>query len=251
MTNLQKIHEGYIKPILEILAFAFGLVGLVLAYHGFQIARGALERNTEANKQTTLALEQNSQAIRVGSRSQLYESEWLLNDREYRDDDVGLATIYAHPSPWIHEPADYLRARLGLVTKNPDILSAPTVAALYERIWSYDAVADLSGDSAKLRKIYLHLEAVLSHMHAALDYKKDHVISEAEWETWRGYLTDVGPHPILLCVILNWRRNDYMSQDFSHELQGHLWESGSREEAFVKVFYQDLTKPDFVNGPNY
>lgn len=142
---------------------------------------------------TVSALRENTNANRTASRSQLYASENEILAREFETADSPVASIYSLPDSSVIDPKEYVRQRLQVISSDKAVLDAKDVDELYETFYGLQSFGkENRPDIVNLRKVYIHLTAILDQMHAAVDYRRDDVVSEGELDTWLGYTVDIG-----------------------------------------------------------
>ena len=212
-----------------------------------------------------LQLSENTKANLAATRGQLYATESSLARTESEDEDKLnlLSSIYVTIAP-TYSKEKYKAALMGLIGGTDAALQANTATALYTQLYGYEAFRDdRDKKNAHARKVFLHLQDVFYHVHNAYDYWRNGILSEGEWKTWKGYIREIGPHPVLLAVILNGHRNRYFSQDFARFLQSELCprdipsdeldrDTTLRNSEFVRHFYEEMTREDWPNAlPHY
>jgi len=212
-----------------------------------------------------LQLRENTKATVAATRGQLYTTESSLAGTEKEDEDnlSLLSSIYVAIAP-TYSKEKYQSALMGLIGGTDAALGATTAKALYTQLYGYEAFRDdRDRKNAKARKIFLHLQDVFYHVHNAHDYWKNGILSESEWKTWKGYIREIGPHPVLLAVIWNGYQNRYFSRDYARFLQSELCprvipadeidrDTTQRNSEFVRYFYEEMTREDWGNAlPHY
>jgi hypothetical protein len=171
-----------------------------------------------------LQLTENTKANLAATRGQLYATESSLARTESEDEGKVslLSSIYVTIAP-TYSKEKYQAVLMGLIGGTDAALQANTANALYAQLYGYEAFRDdRDKKNAQARKVFLHLQDAFYHVHNAFDYWRNGILSEGEWKTWKGYIREIGPHPVLLAVIWNGHRNRYFSQDFARFLQSEL-----------------------------
>jgi len=96
------------------------------------------------------------------------------------------------------------------------------------------------------RKVYDIAESVLYHLNTCVDYSEAGVIPREELQTWLPLLNDVGPHPMLLCAIMQGHDMKYITRSFARVLQERM-RADSRRKA-VEAFYPDMLRDEWLDG---
>lgn len=202
---------------------------------------------------TVEAIRENTKSNLTASRSQLYESEGIVNIREFGAAASGLQSIYAQPPGSVVNPEEYCRIRLKALATDASILQARNVTELYEAfagLPSYDGKP--SPSVVQVREAFIHLSSIFGLMHSAQDYKNGGVLSADELRTWLGYSSDIGPHPLLLVTIWNWHEARYMSREFAAAIRKRLIDDAPRNRAIIEYFYPEMLAPQFLEAlPDY
>jgi hypothetical protein len=121
--------------------------------------------------------------------------------------------------------------------------------ALYEFIFP-EAKEDPAMDSfierrcrASLNQMSSHLVDIFDLIHAAFDYKEEQILRRHEFDTWVGYLTDAGAHPMLIVTAMNWLDQGYLSPEFLAELNARFTYDPKRsqdDEKLVSYYVQSI-----------
>ena len=140
----------------------------------------------------------------VSIRGQLYQASFGLTteERTTPESEAVLSSLWAL-IPQSLPLEDAVRARMELFTADPLALAATTPADLYSSAFSIDAFQNPARreETAKIRKVFLHAQNQVYHVHNAFDYHQDGVLTDGEWETWRGSIRELHGHPMLLAGI--------------------------------------------------
>jgi len=227
------------------LADKLQLVGFIIAFISLWCVFFQLKENTKTNK--------------VAIRGQLYQTEALTAADESGNDAQSLQTIWARVPPQI-AGEQFSSTLLQLATTNKTAIKAKTPAELFHSMYDATVFANRSScESTKnLRRLFLHAQTNLYHVHNAYDYKRDGILGNQEWYTWKGLIREMGAHPILLVAIWQGYQNRYFSRPFAKFLQNELCpesipqdiadiESFKRDREFIRLFYPEMTKKDWPN----
>jgi hypothetical protein len=214
----------------------FKIVEIVVLVGGVYFAVSGLQENTAANL--------------TASRSQLYASEAVISSREFDASDSSLQSLYAHPDEALIDPKEYVVARMRALSDDEAVLRARNVSELYEAFAGLNTfgVAEPSRGLVQTRKAFSHLSSIFGVMHSALDYQREAVMSAAELGTWLGYVSDVGPHPLLLTTMWGWHDSRYMSREFAQIVRQRLLDEAPRNRAIIEYFYPQMLAPDFLDA---
>jgi hypothetical protein len=213
----------------------FKIIEIVVLVGGVYFAVSGLKENTNANL--------------TASRSQLYASEAVISSREYDAADGTLQSLYAHPDESMTDPKEYVLARLRAFGNDDKILQARNVSELYEAFAGLPTYGDGTPTRGvvETRKAYSHLSSIFGVMHSALDYQREAVMSADELKTWLGYVTDIGPHPLLLVTLWGWHDEQYMSRQFADAVRQRLLDESPRNRGIIEYFYPAMLAPDFLD----
>jgi hypothetical protein len=225
IAHLKKSREAYIK-----------LIELVVLIAGVYFGLTGLKQNTESNL--------------TASRSQLYEAEAVISGREYDAADSSLQSLYAHPDEAITDPREYCLARMRAMSRDEAVLQARNVEELYEAfggLKSYENEKPTPG-IVETRRAFIHLTSLFGIMHSALDYQNAGVMSAGELTGWLGYVTDIGPHPLLLATFWSWHESRYMSREFAEKVRAKLLEGSPRHRRVIEYYYPQMLAPQFLDG---
>jgi hypothetical protein len=186
---------------------------------------------------------------RVAARAQLVATEQSLAEREIED---GLYSQLHADVPAGTPPETYASRHLALLTADPELRAVPNAAKLHELIWSTGSwEAKNRAELQSLRKLHRHAETYLYHLQTAFDYRGDAIITDGEWETWAGMITDIGPHPVLLAALHHTHRHLYLSRDFAADLRRRLTATPA-QRAVVERFYPEMLSEEWLRGfPSY
>lgn len=218
----------------------FSIYGIRIAVNGVRIGLSALEENTKSNL--------------TASRSTLYQTEEAIAQREFDQAHSSLPSIYAHPPESVEDPREYSRQRLVVVSSARSVLEATNVVELDQAIQGLDSFAPTKQSSgiAEMRRAFTHMTSIVVQMHAAFDYYRAGVISQQELDTWLGYTTDIGPHPVFLTVLWSWREQHYMSRQFADKVRTGLLEQSERNRRIIAYYYPEMLTAQFLDGlPEY
>ena len=209
-------------------------------------------------------LKENTRTNRVAIRGQLYQTEAKAADDECGIDGRTLQSIWARV-PHQVGGEQFGRSLLQLITTNKDALNSKTASELFHNMFDARVFANRSScNSTKdIRRLFLHAQTNLYHVHNAFDYKRDGILGEQEWRTWKGLIREMGAHPVLLVAIWQGHKNRYFSRPFAKFLQEELCpdaipqdiadrDSFKRDREFIQAFYPEMTKkhwPDVL--PDY
>lgn len=196
-----------------------------------------------------LAFKEYKATNRLTARSQLYATEQLIASRETGDAVYG--NFYVDV-PNNLPPKDYCRLLINILSGDDSLSEITTAQGLHDYIWSTDTwrMADTGKKKEQLqqlRKIYLHSETYLYHIHNAFDYKEEGIISDGEWDTWAGLISDIGANPIFLSAIHSAYEQGYMSKPFAEELKQRLIQDPKQKEV-IGFFYPKLLEQAWVNN---
>lgn len=211
------------------------MAGLALTWH-------AIEKNTESNL--------------VASRAQLYETEHVVLSREFEKAGGKLLSMYAKPKSSVQDPVLYCEQRMKplLASITADFWTEidangqkrEPVDVLYDKFYGLEAFADNAAPHvAEMRAMYAHMGTVLDHMHSAYDF--DQAIKDPEFSTWKGYIDDIGAHPIFIVTIKSWKQQGYLSYYFAEFLQSELRRDPLNRKV-VDYFYPEMKNDSFLSG---
>jgi len=220
--------------------FILLIFGLVLAVIGGCTGIKALDANTKSNL--------------TACRSQLYQSENEVCTREFNNADGKLLSIYSQPDQSVTNAKEYCRLRLSVISTNSKVMEATNVEQLYDAFYGLESFkpAKADPDAAELRRMLTHMTTIVVEMHAALDYHLAGVLAKAELETWLGYARDIGPHPLFLTLLYNWRESHYMSRRFAETMRAKLTNDSPRNLEVIGYFYTNMLTSEFLAGlPDY
>jgi len=214
------------------------VLGIAFAVHTARTAIKAVDKNTDSNL--------------LAARAQIYEADNQITILEMGFTGNKLSSLYAGAFPeaaTAEEARRYIRDLLGMVTSDKRILDCQNVDQLAEAIFGRGSFrpADQPEDPqvADLRKMMLHCTLLLNTLHGAFD-NLGVVLDYEEFNTWAGYFTDVGPHPVFLASIRAWETRSYMSREFALEVRKRFWVTADpATRRVVEAFYPDMTRPDF------
>ena len=197
-------------------------------------------------------LSENTKSNLTASRGQLYAAEAIVSTREYDASSSSLQSLYAHPAGAITDPKEYITMRLRAMSADEGVLQARNVSELYE---AFGGLRAYTGQTAapgtvELRRAFIHLTSVFGVMHSALDYHNEGVLSSGELTGWFGYVSDIGPHPLLLATMWSWHESRYMSREFAREVRQRLLDDAPRHRQVIEYFYPQMLAPDFLEPLN-
>jgi hypothetical protein len=141
-----------------------------------------------------------------------------------------------------------------LITNDPTALAAPNAEDLYYAAFDISALTDSTRRDAtsELRRTFLHVQSIVYHVQNAFDFRKDQVLTHAEWLTWKGMIGEMNSHPVLMMVIWNGYQNRYLSREFGNFLRKELCgrspygpEYQARNSAFAKYYYPEMFEHDW------
>lgn len=189
------------------------------------------------------AVNEYKKANRAEARAQLYGAERTISQLEVQD--PVLLRIYANASA--AADADTYIAQHMAISANNDpskpfepLSRIKHAKDLYNFIWGADTFSH--PNCADLRKLYLHAELYVYHLHNCLDLTDEGFITEKEWETWRHLIVEIGPHPITLAAIYSAEQNKYFSQSFAESVQ-QSFSTNPLEKAVIMKFYPEILDP--------
>lgn len=190
---------------------------------------------------------------RLAMRSELYQTENGFFADEGADTSAALSSLWARVPPQTVRQ-EYAAGLLRLITDDSTALAAPNAEALYHAAFDISALTDSSRSDAtsELRRTFLHVQSIVYHVQNAFDFRKDNVLTDAEWLTWKGIIGEMNSHPILVMVIWNGYQNRYLSQEFGNFLREELCgrspygpEYQARNCAFAKYYYPRMFERDW------
>lgn len=226
----------------------FAAIALILAVIGARYGYVELKENTRSNL--------------MNCRAQIYDNERAIYDREVAETKRGIGSIYFQPPASIVDVKEYAKLRLRPIA--PDSIDALMAAKNADDLGQIIAGLDSFPTSSKdrsyrispreldnLRKIYVHMDQILYHLHLAFDYVDELVMEENEWKTWRGMIDAIGPHPLLLICISDGLNSKYMSQSFARELRTALVEADTRNIDVIRYYLPEFLEGNFEQLPDY
>jgi hypothetical protein len=187
-----------------------------------------------------VALDEYKKTNLAEARSQLYGAENSIAQQEMEREE--LQRIYVE-IPEDVTPQEYIRISLAIsMSGNPDFelpkaLNGLNSEQLHSYIWGINNFATPGG--ALLRRLYIHCESYIYHMHNAFDLNSENFIEDGEWDTWRQLLEEIGPNPICLAAVNSAERNQYFSHDFAIEYQNAIGKS-ELHRSVVSILYPQL-----------
>ncbi len=193
------------------------------------------------------AIEEYKMINRAEARAQLYGAEREIAKMEMTDS--VLRRIYA-TAPKDSNVAAYIQTQLAISAYGdakhllPDTLNVKNVKELYEFIWGSNSFVTEEADT--LRRLYLHCEAYMYHMHNGFDLTDENFITKDEWETWRGLLKEIGPHPVCLAAAYSAERNNYFSKSFAAAYQKAM-QMDLLKKAVIESFYPEMLSTEWPN----
>lgn len=209
-------------------------------------------------------LRENTNTNRVAIRTQLYQTEWSMSADENADGGQALSTIWALVPPNIRREK-YVATLLGLITEDQRSLQSKNAGELYHSMFDAATFADKTRreSTRDLRRLFLYVQTNFYHVHSAYDYRKDSILAQGEWLTWKGLLRETHVHPMLLTVIWHGYQNRYFSRGYARFLQQELCadttptdvvdaEEVKRDCDFVRYYYPEMMKHEWPDSlPDY
>jgi hypothetical protein len=185
-------------------------------------------------------------ANRVLIRTQLYDTEQLISEREMADPTMMQLLFY--PTEPI-SPTVWIQQSLQLMMPEQDVTAIRSVADLEDAI--FGLTASVSPQQQYLIRLRLQAETYLYHLHNVYDSSQEGMITPAEADTWLGLVTDLGAHPMFLNAIYSSYVEGYLSAKFARELQ-RRFVADDQIRAVVSVFYPDMLLEDWPDKlPSY
>lgn len=93
--------------------------------------------------------------------------------------------------------------------------------------------------SASFCAVYYFSESILYLLNAAYESYSVKAISQEDYRSWAGYLTEIGDHPIFLGAVYYAHYYGYITKKFANEIQKHY--SGTPHlKATVKSLYPEM-----------
>jgi hypothetical protein len=196
------------------------------------------------------ALERNTAGILTSSSTQLFDADTQVEKEEFDGADKALWTIYGRPATT--DPTLYCQQLLGAIAKHSkSIVSTPNAGLLYQKLVDLNPSEDERQDIVELRRVKSHLTLILDELHSAYDFWSKGVLGKEELETWLGYLTTIGPHPLFLAEIEHWRQAKFMSRRFAEMIQIEMLRDPINRN-IIHTFYPGMEKTSFLDGlPDY
>jgi len=176
------------------------------------------------------------------------ETSLVNYDREVNSrllDKCHLQSIFVIP-PKITDPKEraYYQVNVCIEKLTPQIkIVWKNIPDLYNVLWGYDSFHDES--KYYLRDIHNYCESIITIMLNAYWFRKGDYITIDSWETWLGYVREIGTHPIFLCVFYSYVKNGYVDKAFAEEIKKEILKiPGNRQ--IIKAIYEDMLEPDWI-----
>ena len=207
---------------------------------------------------------ENNKANIAATRGQLYQKEDALSRDEREDEDEIMSITYLQV-PARYQGMAYRDAILSLLDADSSVTSSESAAALVHALFDVDYFKDseVRKKNKKARELFLHSQEVFYHIHNAHDYWQDGILSQSEWDTWKGQIREMGANPMLLAVIWQGWQYKYFSRKFGRFLQGELCserapenvidrEKYERDRNFIRKFYPEMMTTEWLEWlPDY
>lgn len=201
---------------------------------------------------TIQSVNQNTQSMKSGIRAQLYEGDRVLNEREFQNPWLNVA--YLDKAEWKKSPHQYARKRLEgefpSLVKNAEQVTLDLLDGISAGEFPEGVAVEAPQETERLRKLTSHMEAWLYHLEAAYDYRNEGIIAEGEWKTWKGWLKQMGPHPVLLMVIRSGIENKYICREFASELYKTMVAEMPENVPVIGDLYPEFLVIDYSSLPS-
>lgn len=189
------------------------LAGAIIALLGLHIANSALHEYKKANTNY-----EHAAAEAANARLAALDRDAYL---EAMKDDKLNVLFTEFPTPQSKEEARTLANKiivLALGDKHKNInISFSSIEELFKLIYSIDNFHDEYKQI--LRKASIHSDLIFYTVDSAYTAFKSKIITREEYDTWKGYLRDVGKNPLFILSIYIAYEAGYIGKDFCREIQ--------------------------------
>jgi hypothetical protein len=189
------------------------------------------------------ALERNTEGLLASCTTQLFDADTQVEKEEFDGADKPVWSIYGGPNTT--DPTAYCHQLIAAIAKHTNSIAAiPNATLLNQKLVELNPPEDEIQDIADLRRVKSHLTLILNELHTAYDFWSKGVMKKAELETWLGYLTLIGPHPLFLAEIEHWKQGKFMSRNFAEMLQGEMIKDPVSRN-IIRKFYPEMDTASF------
>jgi hypothetical protein len=117
------------------------------------------------------------------------------------------------------------------------LLQWNNIPELFNRLFEYSNFNN--SDKQKLREAYFIAENILYLLLNAYESKNLSILSDQDYETYIGYIAEIGHNPLFLCAIYCGHKYGFITKLFSLELKTHLLKK-KETKVIIKDIYKDL-----------
>jgi len=199
-----------------------------------------------------LAVFEYKKANKAAARTQLYNTERVIADREIQRPHLQRLYCEGKPElpPEVHVENMLRLCMHGTVDKSlPLSVRANNAKELAKFVWSSETFH--FPENVVLRELYIHAETYIYHVHQVWDFKQGGFISEDEWKTWNELLTHITPHPLTMTAIYAAWERKYFSRSFAKNVQDTI-KNTEHNRQIVEYFYKELLAPAWLEKfPDY
>jgi len=231
-TNLRNLEKwSYIASLANVF---ISIAGLLFIY--LQIIESRKQFHGQL-VETRKQLETNNTTNKVSYRGQLYEQEDSYNHWAIENDELNGLWMSL---PDTLEAQNHVEFMLKALTADISINRSKNPKLFYNNLHNYKNFTNEKRrkGSEKLRRLYLYAQSYLYHVHNAYDYMVDSVLTPGEFDTWSGFIRQIGCNLIFLTAIWDGYEHDYMSRDYAVHIQKKLLDTaGVKGKALKEVLY--------------
>lgn len=213
-----------VKIFFEIFTVFIFLGTLIIGWFGYGIAKKAFEEYKQLN--------------RIEAEAALINMDYVLNkeliDKPY------LQSLYAIPPVEMsaEKKAQFLvNICLDSNSKQKSLIVWKDIPDLYNKLW--EGRDFHNKHKYRLRKLYNYSENILSLIMNAYSAYEERIIRKESWNTFAGYLRDVGANPIFLCAIYGFCKQGYCDNKSAEIIRRIILEKPENRE-IVSVIYKDM-----------
>lgn len=121
------------------------------------------------------------------------------------------------------------------------------VPDLNNKIWEYNGFHNK--EKYKLRDFYLYSESILTLIYNAYWAYEYNFIAKDSWESFLGYIDEIGAHPIFLCVFYDECKKGYINKKVAEKIRRTLLGKQENRE-IISVIYKEMLSPDWYQNLN-